>query len=636
MAELQQILFKHWGYHTFRPTQEEIIRSVLNNRDTLALLPTGGGKSICFQVPVLAKDGIGLVVTPLIALMKDQVENLKARNIKAAAVYSGMHPHEIELAINNATHGLLKFLYLSPERLETDLIKTNLAKMRISLIAVDEAHCISQWGYDFRPSYLSIAKIRKHIPGVPVLALTATATPTVVKDIQEKLEFPEFNLFQQSFERKNLTYVVLNEEDKMNRLLKITRNVKGTGIVYLRSRKGTREIAGFLNKNGIIADFYHAGLDNQTRSLRQDAWKKGKTRIMVATNAFGMGIDKPDVRFVVHLDIPESLESYFQEAGRAGRDGKQSYGIMMFHPSDISEVYKTHEVQFPPVKTIRQVYHALGNYFNIAIGSGKDVSLDFDFNSFCNNYNFPAKIAASSLKFLEKEGFISLQDFTENESKIFISASKEDLYRFQVKNAAYDPLIKTVLRSYSGLFTEFTSVSESEIARRMDTTENMVKKMLLDLEKVEILVYRKKKTLPQLTFITERLDGSSISISDHHYHDRKEIAKKRLQSVIDYLETSTKCRSQQLLEYFNETIANRCGKCDVCIERNKVDLSELEFDIILNKIKPLLQNNSLFIKELTEQVAGINGDKTIKVLQWLLDNHKVIYDDSQKLTWKGK
>ncbi|MFU8845023.1 MAG: RecQ family ATP-dependent DNA helicase, partial [Bacteroidales bacterium] len=394
MAELQQILFKHWGYHTFRPTQEEIIRSVLNNRDTLALLPTGGGKSICFQVPVLAKDGIGLVVTPLIALMKDQVENLKARNIKAAAVYSGMHPHEIELAINNTTHGLLKFLYLSPERLETDLIKTNLAKMRISLIAVDEAHCISQWGYDFRPSYLSIAKIRKHIPGVPVLALTATATPTVVKDIQEKLEFPEFNLFQQSFERKNLTYVVLNEEDKMNRLLKITRNVKGTGIVYLRSRKGTREIAGFLNKNGIIADFYHAGLDNQTRSLRQDAWKKGKTRIMVATNAFGMGIDKPDVRFVVHLDIPESLESYFQEAGRAGRDGKQSYGIMMFHPSDISEVYKTHEMQFPPVKTIRQVYHALGNYFNIAIGSGKDVSLDFDFNAFCNNYNFPAKIAA--------------------------------------------------------------------------------------------------------------------------------------------------------------------------------------------------------------------------------------------------
>jgi ATP-dependent DNA helicase RecQ len=636
MTDLHKILLKHWGYNAFRPTQEEIIRSVLDNRDTLALLPTGGGKSICFQVPVLAKEGIGLVVTPLIALMKDQIENLKARNIRAAAVYSGMHPHEIEIAINNATHGLLKFLYLSPERLETDLIKANITKMKVSLIAVDEAHCISQWGYDFRPSYLNIARIRKYIPGVPVLALTATATPAVVKDIQEKLEFPAFNLFQQSFERKNLTYVVLKEEDKLNRLLKVIRNVKGSGIVYLRSRRRTREIAEFLGKNGITADFYHAGLDNQTRSLRQEAWKKGKTRIMVATNAFGMGIDKPDVRFVVHLDIPETLESYFQEAGRAGRDGKQSYGVMMFHPSDIPDVYKTFEQQFPPVKTIRQIYHALGNYFNIAIGSGKDVSFDFDFNSFCNNYNFQAKVAASSLKFLEKEGFISLQDLNENESKLFICASKDDLYRFQVKNVSFDPLIKTVLRSYSGLFTEFTSVSESEIARRMGSTEKIVEKMLIDLEKMEILVYRRKKTLPQLCFITERFDGSSISISNHHYHDRKESAKNRMQGVIDYLETRTKCRSQQLLEYFDENKANRCGKCDVCIERNKVDLSELEFDMILNIIKPLLQNSPLFIKELSEKVGIVNGDKTIKVVQWLLDNHKVIYDDSQKLTWKGK
>jgi ATP-dependent DNA helicase RecQ len=636
MTDIKKILLKHWGYASFRPAQEEIIRSVLDNRDTLALLPTGGGKSICFQVPVLAGEGIGLVVTPLIALMKDQVENLKDRNIKASAVYSGMHHHEIELVINNAIHGLLKFLYLSPERLETDMIKANIAKMRIGLLAVDEAHCISQWGYDFRPSYLNIAKIRAYIPNVPVLALTATATPAVVKDIQEKLGFPSFNLFQQSFERKNLTYVVLNEEDKLNRLLKVARNLKGTGIVYLRSRKKTREISGFLNKNNIGADFYHAGLDNETRAHRQDAWKKGKVRIMVATNAFGMGIDKPDVRFVVHLDIPESLESYFQEAGRAGRDGKQSYGIMMFHTSDIPEVYKLHEQQFPPLKTIRQIYHALGNHFNIAIGSGKDVSLDFDFNDFCNNYNFPLKTAASSIKFLEKEGFILLQDFAENESKLFFQASKEDLYKFQVKNASFDPLIKMILRSYSGLFTEFTPINESELARRMDSTQTVVEKMLLDLERVEILVYRKRKTKPQLTYITERLDGSNISISDHHYQLRKENAAMRLQAVIDYLETRTRCRSQQLLEYFDEKTTNRCGKCDVCIERNKVDLSELEFNTILNKIKPLLQDRSLFIKELYEKMETANEDKTIKVIQWLLDNNKIIYDKSQRLKWKGK
>jgi ATP-dependent DNA helicase RecQ len=636
MTDLKKILLKHWGYSSFRPTQEEIICSVLDNRDTLALLPTGGGKSICFQVPVMAQEGVGLVVTPLIALMKDQVENLNSKNIKAAAIYSGMNSHEIEVAVNNAIHGLLKFLYLSPERLETELIKTNIAKIKVCLLAVDEAHCISQWGYDFRPSYLNIAKIREYIPQVPVLALTATATSTVVKDIQEKLEFPVFNLFQQSFERKNLTYVVLNEEDKKSRLLKVARNLQGSGIVYLRSRNRTREIAEFLIKNNVSADFYHAGLDNQTRAHRQDAWKRGKVRVMVATNAFGMGIDKPDVKFVVHLDIPESLESYFQEAGRAGRDGKQAYGIMMFHSSDLPEVIKAHEQQYPPVKTIRQVYHALGNFFNIAIGSGKDVSCDFDFNAFCNNYNFPLKIAASALKFLEKEEFIMLHDFIDNESRLFFRASKEDLYRFQVKNAAFDLLIKTVLRSYSGLFSEFANISESDIARRVGTTEKTVEKMLMDLEKSEILIYRKKRSMPQLTFLTERLDGSSINISDQHYHLRKENAGKRLKAVIDYLETRTKCRSQQLLEYFGEKKANRCGKCDVCIERNKVDLSELEFDTIVNMIKPLLQSSSLFMKELTEKVEGMNEEKTIKVIQWLLDNGKIIYDETQRLRWNGK
>jgi len=406
--EIHQILLKYWGYNSFRPMQEEIILSVLGGKDTLALLPTGGGKSICFQVPTLTREGLCIVVTPLIALMKDQVENLKKKGIKASAIYSGMTKNEIEVVISNAVTGSLQFLYLSPERLETEIITMNIERMNISLIAVDEAHCISQWGYDFRPSYLKIAEIRKYLPLVPILALTATATTNVVEDIQNQLLFKSPNVFQQSFERKNLTYIVQKEEDKFNRLLKIIHRIPGSGIIYMRSRNKTQEIALFLKSKNISADFYHAGLEMKVRSKKQEAWMKGFVRIMVATNAFGMGIDKPDVRFVVHMDVPDSLEAYFQEAGRGGRDGQRSYAALLFDDADIIDSQQKLKMQFPPIKAIQQVYHALGSHFQLAIGSGKDTAFEFDINHFSTKYNFKSRPTLNAIKLLEKDGYLLL------------------------------------------------------------------------------------------------------------------------------------------------------------------------------------------------------------------------------------
>ena len=614
--------------------QEEIINAVLDGKDTLALLPTGGGKSICFQVPTMAREGLCIVVTPLIALMKDQVENLKKKGIKAVAIYSGMHMNEIEQAINNCMFGEVKFLYLSPERLETDRIKQNIEKMNVSLLAVDEAHCISQWGYDFRPSYLNINLIRVYLPNVPVLALTATATAIVAEDIQEKLNFREHNLFRQSFERKNLTYVVQNEEDKLNRLLKIVNNLKGSGIVYLRSRKRTVEIADFLIKNNISAGFYHAGLDRSSREVRQNSWISGETSVMVSTNAFGMGIDKPNVRFVVHLDIPDSLEAYFQEAGRAGRDGKNAYAVLLYEKADILESMQFLTTQFPEIKVVKQVYQALGNYFQLAIGSGRDQSFNFDINSFCSNYNLSFQSVMFSLKFIEKEGYLLLNEMTDSDSKIFFKTSKEDLYKFQVENAKYDKFIKVLLRSYSGLFTEFVKINEEDIARRTNLKREDIEKQLSQLEKFDIIIYQKKNSKPQVIFLTERIDSKNLYISDETYKIRKENAEGRLNSVINYIQNDNKCRSIQLLKYFDEEQSKRCGKCDVCIERNKIELSELEFDTVVDKIKPTLLNSSLTIEEIAALIPQVNDDKVIKVVQWLLDNDKLNYDHQNKLKWK--
>ncbi len=614
--------------------QEEIINSVLDGKDTLALLPTGGGKSICFQVPTMARKGLCIVVTPLIALMKDQVENLKKKGIKAVAIYSGMRVNEMEQTINNCMFGDVKFLYLSPERLETDRIKQNIEKMNVSLLAVDEAHCISQWGYDFRPSYLNINLIKIYLPNVPILALTATATANVAADIQDKLNFREPNLFQQSFERKNLTYVVQFEEDKLNRLLKIINNLKGSGIVYLRSRKRTVEVADFLKKNNISAGFYHAGLDRLSRDVRQNSWISGETNVMVSTNAFGMGIDKPNVRFVVHMDIPDSLEAYFQEAGRAGRDGKNAYAVLLYEKADILELKQFLITQYPEIKVIKQIYQAMGNYFQLAIGSGRDQSFDFDINSFCSSYNLSFQAVMHSLKFLEKEGYLLLHEMTDSDSKIFFKTSKEDLYKFQVENAKYDKFIKILLRSYSGLFTEFVKINEEDIARRTNLKREAIERQLAQLEKFNILIYQKKKSKPQVIFLTERIDSKNLYISDETYKIRKKSAEERLNAVINYIQNDNKCRSIQLLKYFDEKQSKRCGKCDVCIERNKIELSELEFDTVVKKIKPALLESPVTIEEIASFIPDVNDDKIIKVVQWLLDNDKLNYDSQQKLQWK--
>ncbi len=633
--DIHQILIKYWGHQSFRPLQEDIINSVLEGRDTLALLPTGGGKSVCFQVPALAMEGLCVVVTPLIALMKDQVESLKSKGIRAVAIHSGMTSYEIEVVINNCVYDEVKFLYLSPERLETDIIIRNIDRMNVNLLAVDEAHCISQWGYDFRPAYLKIAGIRKKLPGIPVLALTATATTDVIPDIQEKLEFREPNVFRLSFERKNLTYVVLKEEDKLNRLLKVVNNLKGSGIIYVRSRRRSVEIRNFLNTNHIMADFYHAGLDQRTRDIKQNLWMRGETRVMVATNAFGMGIDKPNVRFVAHLDIPDNIEAYFQEAGRAGRDGKLSYAVLLYDDSDLADLSNHFETAFPPIDMIKRIYQALGNYLQLAVGSGKDVSFDFDIINFCENYNFNRIVAYNSLRFLEKEGFLLLQEMSDADSKVHLRVNKEEIYKFQVENPKHDKFVKVLLRSYRGLFADFVKISGSQIAFRVAISEKRVAGTLQMLEKFNLLVYIKRKNKPQLTFLTERIDAKDIFISDEHYRIRKEAAKKRLDAVIKYITTKTKCRNSLLLEYFGETETKRCGRCDVCIERNKIELSELEFDNILNQIKPHLIEKPCSVNELAGLIDATSEDDIIKVIQWLLDNGKLIYNKDKKLLWRN-
>jgi ATP-dependent DNA helicase RecQ len=606
--------------------QEDIIRSVLTGNDTLALLPTGGGKSICFQVPALAKDGICIVISPLIALMKDQVENLVKRGVPAAAIYSGMHLREIELVLTNAIRGKLKFLYLSPERLKNDLLKNTVQQMQVNVLAVDEAHCISQWGYDFRPPYMEIAEFRKLLPAdVPVLALTATATPEVVKDIQFRLNFRKENVFQKSFYRENLIYYVFKEENKLKRLLQIITRTPGTGIVYVRNRRKTQEIADFLNKNKITADFYHAGLGMKDREQKQNRWMSGRTRIIVATNAFGMGIDKPDVRFVIHMDIPDNLEAYFQEAGRGGRDEKQAYAILLYENADIRELYESHQKAFPPMEKIRNVYELLCNYLQIPIGNGEGASFNLDAYQFIREYKLNSLEVFNSLSFLEKAGFITLTDAVDNPSKVYIPLSREELYKFQVENERYDNFIKLLLRSYSGLFTVFVSIQEKELAQRADTTVDIVKEVLKQLDSRQVIIYQPQTENPLITFLQNRIDSRHLLFSKQIYDDRKQVAKERLDTVIDYVTSSTKCHSKALLAYFGETKSVRCGKCDICLQRNKEELSEEEFQYLQQEIQSLLQEE---IKSIDEIVNRLHypEHKIIQVIRWLLENGKISKD----------
>lgn len=635
-SNMHSVLSRYWGFSSFRPLQEDIIASVLQGVDTLALLPTGGGKSICYQVPGMVKEGICIVVSPLIALMKDQVQNLKNKGINAVGVYHGLSRMEMDIAIDNCIYGDIKFLYLSPERLATDLIRSRISKMKVNLLAVDEAHCISQWGHDFRPPYLRIAEIREFIPGTPVLALTATATKKVVQEIQEKLLFQNPAQFRKSFERKNLAYMVFFEEDKLKRLLKICQKQHGTGIIYVRNRRKTKELATFLSQNGISADHYHAGLTSLERDVKQNDWMKEKTRIIVSTNAFGMGIDKPNVRFVVHMDIPESPEAYFQEAGRAGRDGKKSFAVLLYNNADIIDLKKFHEQSFPSVDMIRQVYHCLGNYFQLPAGSGKELSLEFDLLDFAKQYNLDTVITFNALRFLEKEGYIAMSEAMTNPSRIFFVLDKEELYRFQVANPKYDSFIKILLRSYAGLFNGFVKIREHDVAIRANMGTDQVKKILEYLQRINVIQYEKQNDKPLITWITERLPPEQLNITKENHREREIFARKRMNAVIDYVKSHNRCRSIYLLAYFNESRATKCGQCDVCLDIGKLDVTDLEFNNLHDMIRRTLTEKPCFLEELVDLLpTNIHEEKILKVIQWLRDKGSVVEDPFDKLTWKG-
>lgn len=633
--ETRAVLLKYWGYNAFRPKQEEIVDAAVAGHDCLALLPTGGGKSICFQVPGMCLDGITLVVTPLIALMKDQVLHLKRIGIPAAAIYSGMHFNELELVYNQSVFGKLKFLYISPERLITERFIETVRRMKVSLIAVDESHCISQWGYDFRPPYLRIAEIRQYLPSVPIMALTATATPRVVDDIMDKLHFRSRSVFQTSYERKNVIYNVVYQPDKYGILLRLLANMKnGSAIVYVRSRKRTREIADYLSSRSISATFYHAGLDAKIRDQRQASWMKGNHKVIVATNAFGMGIDKPDVRLVIHHDLPESLEAYFQEAGRAGRDGKPSEAFLICSDLDVQQLKSNLELSFPSLKQIKAIYQGLGNYNQIPVGGGKDQSLDFDLAAFSNHYGFQLVEVFNVLRLLEKEGLLMLSESVLTPSRAMFNSTREDLYRFQVEQPVYDIFIKFLLRNYPGIFTDFVVIHEEEIARKTGMELAKVVQSLQNLEKLQFLTYTARKEKPQLVFLSELQDSALLYLSPENYTERKKSATRRVQSVIDFINNQDVCRSKQLLSYFGESQPRRCGKCDVCVRRNSLLLSDVEYDHIRQRLNSLLNERPYPLYEAVKQVEGFSEEKVLSAIRWMIDNNVLEKDQDDRITYR--
>ncbi|MCG8697634.1 MAG: RecQ family ATP-dependent DNA helicase, partial [Bacteroidales bacterium] len=559
MPDIYEVLKKYWGYESFRSVQEKIIHSVMDGKDTLALMPTGGGKSITFQVPTLCMDGMCLVITPLISLMVDQVETLKALGIKAEALHAGLVRHETETRMENAACGAYKFLYVSPERLHTQIFREKLKNMKLSLITVDEAHCISQWGYDFRPSYLEISVLREIKPGIPVLALTATATTEVVSDIQTKLHFNEENVIKTDFYRPNLVYYVRKSEGKLNDLLKIVQSIRGSGIVYVRNRKKTKEIASFLEQQKVSADFYHAGLSHELRADKQSKWTDGKKKVMVATNAFGMGIDKPDVRFVVHIDLPDSPESYFQEAGRGGRDGKKSFAVLLVQNRDKAQAATRIAVSFPEMKLIIRIYEAVSNYLKVPIGAGRGIAYDFNLHDFSATFKFNPLEVFNSLKLLEQQGYIQLTDDLKNPSRIMFIISRDDLYRFQVANYQYDGFVKLILRSYTGVFTEYTPIDEEMLSRRANISRDMVYQYLKLLSNQNIIKYIPSKRTPLIVYLEDRLEPKSVYISRENYLDKKNRFEKRLNAMCDYAFNDNVCRSRQLLMYFGQDNSNDCG-----------------------------------------------------------------------------
>lgn len=601
------------------------MESAGSGRDTLALMPTGGGKSITFQVPALAAEGICLVVTPLIALMKDQVENLRSRKIKAMAIHSGMTREEINIALDNCVYGDYKFLYLSPERLITRIFRARVQQMNVNLIAVDEAHCISQWGYDFRPSYLQIPELRSLLPGVPVLALTATATPRVAQDIMDRLAFSNGRLLKKSFERKNLVYLVRRTEDKHRELLRIAEKVPGTGVVYARNRRKTKELAELLSGHGFSAGYYHAGLKFDVRMKKQEDWQQGKIRIMVSTNAFGMGIDKADVRFVVHTDLPDSPEAYFQEAGRAGRDEQRSYAILLYNDADARKAEQRIEVNFPDFKTLREIYNALFNYLQVPVGGGKGASLDFVMGEFLSRYRFNALTVTSALRILSLEGYFEITDEINNPSRIHFLAGRDELYQFQVRNPRFDAFIKNLLRSYTGLFTQYVAFDEATLARRSGMDREEVYNYLVKLSGMKVISYIPSKQDPVITLLEERLEESNVRISADRYKFRKERYLERIRSMLDYARSETRCRSQYLLAYFGELNTDRCGQCDVCRREGERPVQSSSARDIARGILEILKEGEASLAELAGQLGEEEGE-VAGVLETMVEEGRVERD----------
>lgn len=636
MSTPLQVLKKYWGYPAFRPLQEDIINSALSNKDTLALLPTGGGKSICFQVPAMCQEGICIVISPLIALMKDQVYHLKQKGIKAVAIYSGMGKREIDIALDNCIYGGVKFLYVSPERLKTDIFIARVKQMNVNLWAVDEAHCISQWGYDFRPPYLQIAEIRQFHPTVPILALTATATPKVVIDIQEKLVFKENNVFQKSFSRSNLSYSVLYEDAKLTKLVDILQKVKGTSVVYVRNRRKTKEIADYLKQCKISATYYHAGLKSEERSTKQENWINDKVRVMVSTNAFGMGIDKPNVRTVIHMDLPDSPEAYFQEAGRAGRDEKKAYAVLLFNNSDKSDAIEKLEETMPTIAEIKKVYNALGNFFQIAEGAGMDMDFDFNITIFSKRYNISVLKTYQSLKFLEQEEYIYLSEGIYQPSKLMVLYSKQELYKFMLNNLELEPIVKYILRAYGGVFDGYVKIKEEQLAQHLNSNKKDIIKTLQILDRVGVIAYQKYKDEPFIQFLKPRFSEQNLYLNTKQINERIKVFKDKLNAMISYATETTTCRSKVLLAYFGENKSENCGVCDVCLGRNEKGVNEKEYQEISILIKNHIKGQALSLNQINKKIPYENKEKLNRVLKMLLDYNFLQKQENDTYSWNNK
>ncbi|KAA0990653.1 RecQ family ATP-dependent DNA helicase [Dyadobacter aurulentus] len=636
MIDLHAVLKRFWGYDTFRPFQEEAIRTILNGIDTLVLLPTGGGKSVCFQVPVMVMEGVCIVVTPLIALMKDQVEQLKKRGIPAAAIHTGMGKNEIDITLDNCIHGTTKFLYVSPERLRTDIMKVRVAQMNVCLLAIDEAHCISAWGYDFRPSYLLISEFRKLIPSVPLIALTATATEEVRADILDKLEMKNSRVFKQSFARANLSYSAFAEENKEAKILQVLKNVGGSAIIYVRTRKKTKEIADWLNRKGISAHAYHAGLPFKERSERQSAWIRNQVRTVVATNAFGMGIDKPDVRAVIHFDLPDNLEAYYQEAGRAGRDEKKAYAVALFNQIELEELSQNVERRYPAVEVLRKVYQSLANYYQVPVGGGEMAGYSFDLQDFTSVFGLIANETHYALKLLEEEGFIQLSENFNDPSKIHFLVDNRQLYDFQIRYREMDSFIKLILRLYGGeVFTEYVRISEMELAQIFYAPEAEIIKKLKFLAEREILDYQPRKDKPQLTFLTPRYEAALLPLNIFEIQRKKERDLKKAAAVARYASHSKICRTLLLLEYFNEFDAEECGICDICLKKKKYEVSS-DTDLAGNIIQYLKNEGASSPVALSQVFDHADENILLQTLRELIGQEILVYDSSGKIDITNK